>query len=111
LPVATLFLGKLIIDDVVLLLREPGTPAEWLAGGRLDWLGTLLLGEFALAVLADGLGRVVALLDSLLSERVTNASSVRLMEHAAALDLRISRMPGSRTSSNAPAGRPAAASP
>ena len=33
------------------------------------------------------LGRVVALVDSLLSERVTNASSVRLMQHAATLDL------------------------
>ena len=38
-------------------------------------------------MLADVLGRVVSLVDSLLSERVTNASSVRLMEHAATLDL------------------------
>ena len=38
-------------------------------------------------MLADILGRVVSLIDSLLSERVTNASSVRLMEHAAKLDL------------------------
>ena len=33
------------------------------------------------------LGRIVELVDSLLSERVTNASSVSLMEHAATLDL------------------------
>jgi ATP-binding cassette, subfamily B, bacterial len=33
------------------------------------------------------LGRVVSLLDSLLSEQLTNATSVRLMEHAATLDL------------------------
>ena len=38
-------------------------------------------------MLADILGRVVSLIDSLLSERVTNASSIRLMEHAATLDL------------------------
>ena len=38
-------------------------------------------------MLSDVLGRVVSLVDSLLSERVTNASSVRLMEHAATLDL------------------------
>ena len=38
-------------------------------------------------MLADVLGRVVSLIDSLLAERVTNASSVRLMEHAATLDL------------------------
>ena len=47
----------------------------------------LILAEFALAVVADMLGRVVALVDSLLSERSTNGSSVRLMEHAATLDL------------------------
>ena len=32
-------------------------------------------------------GRVVSLIESLLAERVSNASSVRLMEHAATLDL------------------------
>jgi hypothetical protein len=39
------------------------------------------------AVLIDVLRRVVSLVDSLLSGRVSNASSVRLMEHAATLDL------------------------
>lgn len=90
LPVVTLYVGKLIIDDVVLLVQMPGKPetlAQWLASGLLEWLGFLLLAEFVLAVLADLLGRVVSLVDSLLSERVTNASSVRLMEHAAKLDL------------------------
>ena len=43
--------------------------------------------EFGLAVVSDLLGRVVSLVDSLLSERFTNATSVRLMEHAATLDL------------------------
>jgi ATP-binding cassette subfamily B protein len=33
------------------------------------------------------LGRIVALIDSLLSEKFNNAASVRLMEHAATLDL------------------------
>lgn len=90
LPVVTLFIGKLIIDDVVLLVQAPGKPAsfaDWLNSGRLDWLGALVAAEFGLAVLADVLGRVVSLIDSLLSERVSNASSVRLMEHAATLDL------------------------
>jgi ATP-binding cassette subfamily B protein len=90
LPVATLFVGKLIIDAVVQLLEAPDRPAslgDWLSSGRLNGLALLLLAEFALAVLADVLGRVVSLVDSLLSERVTNASSVRLMEHAATLDL------------------------
>ena len=90
LPVATLFVGKLIIDEVVLLVQSPAKPntlAQWMAGGLLHPLGLLLAAEFALAVLADVLGRLVSLVDSLLSERVTNASSVRLMEHAATLDL------------------------
>jgi ATP-binding cassette subfamily B protein len=90
LPVATLYIGKLIIDDVVLLVQMPDRPASldaWLASGRLNWLAMLLVAEFACAVLADVLGRVVSLIDSLLSERVSNDSSVRLMEHAATLDL------------------------
>jgi ATP-binding cassette subfamily B protein len=66
---------------------KPGTPLEWIDSDLLNWLGFLLIAEFALAVLADILGRVVSLIDSLLSERVSNASSVRLMEHAAKLDL------------------------
>ena len=90
LPIVTLYVGKLIIDDVVLVMQTPDKPAtlsQWIDSGRLNWLGVLLLCEFALAVLADILGRVVSLVDSLLSERVSNASSVRLMRHAATLDL------------------------
>jgi ATP-binding cassette subfamily B protein len=90
LPVITLFIGKLIIDDVVALVQTPHKPEtlrQWLNSGLLNWLGLLLIAEFALAVLADILGRIVSLVDSLLSERVTNSSSVRLMEHAATLDL------------------------
>ena len=90
LPVITLFVGKLIIDQVVLLVQTPHKPEtlrQWLDSGLLDWLGLLIIAEFALAVSAGILGRIVSLLDSLLSERVTNSSSVRLMEHAATLDL------------------------
>jgi len=91
LPVVTLYVGKLIIDDVVRLVQTPDKPDTlllWLGSGLLSGLILLLLAEFALAVLADGLGRIVALIDSLLAERVSNASSVRLMRHAATLDLR-----------------------
>jgi ATP-binding cassette, subfamily B, bacterial len=90
LPVAALYIGKLIIDDVVLLVQAPDKPEtlqEWLRSGLFSRLGVLLLAEFAVAVLTDVLGRAVSLVDSLLSERVSNASSVRLMEHAATLDL------------------------
>ncbi|WP_296398724.1 ABC transporter ATP-binding protein [Reyranella sp.] len=90
LPVAALFVGKLIIDDVVRLVQMPDKPASfelWLASGHLNELGTLLLIEFGLAVLADLLGRAVWMIDGLLAEQVTNASSERLMQHAATLDL------------------------
>jgi ATP-binding cassette subfamily B protein len=89
-PVASLYVGKLIIDDVVHLVQMPNRPAtfdDWLQSGLLTGLGLLLLAEFAIAVLADVLGRAIELAESLLGEQVTNGSSVRLMEHAATLDL------------------------
>jgi ATP-binding cassette subfamily B protein len=43
--------------------------------------------EFALALFNDALGRCVSLLDSLLGDLFGNISSVRIMEHAAKLDL------------------------
>ena len=89
-PALALYVGKLIIDDVVLLIQLPNRPATlegWLASGQIGWLSTLLGAEFALAVVSDVLIRVVTLVDGLLSETVTNSSSVRLMEHAASLDL------------------------
>ncbi len=85
LPVAMLFLGKLIIDEVITLAAAADTPT-W-ASGRLDRLVTLIGLEFGVAVLHDVIGRVVSLVDSLLSERFTNTTSIRLMEHAATLDL------------------------
>jgi ATP-binding cassette subfamily B protein len=90
LPVITLYVGKLIIDEVIRLAKTPGAPTsfhDWLASGLLTHLGWLLASEFALAVLADVVGRIVSLLDALLSEQFTNVTSVRLMEHAATLDL------------------------
>lgn len=90
LPVATLFVGKLIIDEVVRLSGLADHPvglAAWLGSGLLGRLEVLLLAEFALAVASDLLGRVVSLVDGLLSDRVSNDASVRLMEHAATLDL------------------------
>ncbi len=90
LPVATLYIGKLIIDDVVMLVQLPEKPAtlqQWLDSGHLNKLGLLLAAEFTVAVLADILGRIVTFLDGLLAERVSTSSSVRLMEHAATLDL------------------------
>ena len=58
---------------------KPASLQQWLESGLLNYLGGLLLAEFALAVLADVLGRIVTLIDGMLSERVTNASLARLV--------------------------------
>lgn len=90
LPVAALYVGKLIIDDVVLLLQapdRPGSAADWLAGGRLGPLASYLAAEFLLAVLADLLSRATVLIDGVLGDEFSMASSIRLMRHAARLDL------------------------
>jgi ATP-binding cassette subfamily B protein len=90
LPVATLFVGKLILDEVVRRTRLPHPPAALrtaLMDGSLARPLLLLGAELALAVLADALTRGVALLDQLLSDRFNDATSLRLMAHAATLDL------------------------
>jgi ATP-binding cassette subfamily B protein len=81
LPLAMLYVGRLILDDVVQLSKLP--PATRALG---PVLGLVVL-EFGIVLLADALGRAVALLDSLLGDLFANASSVRLMRHAAELDL------------------------
>src|SRR6476659_9183545 len=56
LPVATLYIGKLIIDEVVLLAKAPHPGddlREWLADGWLNRIAWLLALEFGLAVLSD----------------------------------------------------------
>jgi ATP-binding cassette subfamily B protein len=90
LPVLTLFVGKLIIDEVIRLAQTAGqvtSLSAWWESGQLVHLAWLLAAEFGLAILSDILGRVVSLVDSLLSEQFVNITSVQLMEHAATLDL------------------------
>lgn len=89
LPVATLYVGKLIIDEAIRLIAldvpERLRPA-W-ESGQLNHLIVLLGIELGLAIGSDLLGRVVSYVDAVLSELFTNATSIRLMEHAATLDL------------------------
>ncbi|MFZ1469927.1 MAG: ABC transporter ATP-binding protein [Paracoccaceae bacterium] len=90
LPVTALWIGKLIIDEVVRISALPDRPSTvggWLGSDQLDRIVLFVALEFGLAILSDVLGRVVGLVDSLLSERLTMNSSIRLMEHAATLDL------------------------
>src|SRR5258708_3396901 len=97
IPVAILYVGKLIIDQVVQLAKaHPGA-----AGGAHGLTGhTALTGtagthhlwelvalEFGLAIFSDGLSRAISLMDSLLGDLFSNFTSVRIMRHAAELDL------------------------
>ena len=90
MPVATLYVGKLIIDEAVRLvgarLPHDTLAAAW-HSGELSHLVKLLALEFALAIASDLFGRLIAYVDSVLSEKFSNETSIRLMEHAATLDL------------------------
>ena len=83
IPLAVLWVGKLIIDEVV------AGVAVVQAGGVVDWsrLGGLVAIELGIAVVGEGLARLSSLLESLLGDLFSNRISVRLMEHAATLDL------------------------
>ena len=84
LPVAMLYIGKLIIDDVVALATSGGSVTWAQTSSIWLWVGI----ELGLALVSDGIGRVIALLDSLLGDLFTNETSTRLMAHAARLDLK-----------------------
>jgi ATP-binding cassette subfamily B protein len=79
LPLALLYVGKEIIDAVILLIDNPG--------GDQTYLWTMVVTELALAVLSDLLARLITLTDSLLGDLFANETSVRLIRHAARLDL------------------------
>ncbi|MEZ5782560.1 MAG: ABC transporter ATP-binding protein [Rhizobiaceae bacterium] len=90
LPVAKLYVGKLIIDEVVRLSGLHVAGAGFLAGwesGALNRVLLLLLLEFGLVVLTDILTRATSLADGILAELHSNTVSVELMQHAARLDL------------------------
>ncbi|MDQ3257446.1 MAG: ABC transporter ATP-binding protein, partial [Acidobacteriota bacterium] len=77
-PVATLWVGKLIIDAVV---ASRTAPAD---GTRLWELVGL---EIGIVIVGEVLSRSSALVESLLGDLFSNHTSVRLMNHAATLDL------------------------
>ena len=79
IPVSILYIGKLIIDQVILLSRTHSKD--------LGVLWKLVLAEFALAIVSDALARATALIDSLLGDLFSNYTSIKIMEHAATLDL------------------------
>jgi ATP-binding cassette, subfamily B, bacterial len=79
-PLAVLWVGKLIIDEVVAAMGAPAATDWWRLGGLVGL-------ELAIAVVGEGLARLSSLLESLLGDLFSNRISVRLMRHAATLDL------------------------
>ncbi len=77
-PLATLWIGKLIIDLVIAA-----------ATSSPDWtrLWELVAMEVAVVLVGEALARASQLVESLLGDLFSNSVSVRLMEHAATLDL------------------------
>jgi len=84
IPLAVLWIGKLIIDGA-----KAGMDAHR-SGASIHWeaLGVLLVIGLAIAVVGDALARAGTLVESLLGDLFSNRISIRLMEHAATLDLR-----------------------
>ena len=82
-PLAVLWVGKLIIDGVIAGVRARSS------GAVVDWwhLGGLVGLELGIAVVGEALARLSSLLESLLGDLFGNRISVRLMQHAATLDL------------------------
>jgi ATP-binding cassette subfamily B protein len=90
-PPLVLFVGKLIIDEIVLQAgtAAPGPAlADWLASGRLSALSGWIALEGLLMVGANLLLRAGTLTETLLSERHGNLLGVQLIEQAARLDLK-----------------------
>ena len=80
LPLAMLYVGKLIIDEVVQINNETTDYTS-------DHVWMLVAIEFGLAIFTDALNRAIILIDSLLGDLFSNHTSVQIMEHAATLDL------------------------
>jgi ATP-binding cassette subfamily B protein len=79
IPLAMLYVGKLIIDEIVLLIEasEPDPTYLW-------WL---LGAELGLAIISDVINRGITLVDILLGDLFSNQTSVEIIQHAARLDM------------------------
>ena len=78
-PLLTLYLGKLIVDEIIRLISAPEKDLSQL----WTWLGA----EFAIVIVSDFLNRGIGLTENLLGDLVSNRTSVDIMQHAAKLDL------------------------
>ena len=79
LPIAALWITKLIIDSIVHAIssHQPVPSTLW-------WL---VAAEFGIAIFGSVLNRVIDFLDALLADKYTRYVSIEVMQHAAGLDL------------------------
>ncbi|MBZ9730833.1 ABC transporter ATP-binding protein/permease [Salegentibacter sp. JZCK2] len=79
LPVIILWVGKLIIDEVVLQISAESQD--------LDRLWLLVAVEFGLAILSDLMSRAISLSDALLGDQYAIDTSVRIIKKTSELNL------------------------
>jgi ATP-binding cassette, subfamily B, bacterial len=79
LPIALIYIPKLIIDILVALVRQPGPVPQ-----RLWWL---VGAEFGVAAFSAVVTRLIDYSDSLLADKYTRYVSIQVMKHASELDL------------------------
>ena len=79
LPLAALWIVKLIIDLVANAARHPGT-----ASSTIWWL---LAAEFAIAAIGSVLSRAIDYCDTRMGDQFSREVTIRVMQHASTLDL------------------------
>jgi ATP-binding cassette subfamily B protein len=79
-PLAMLWVAKLIMDSVVEIVAHHGQ-------GDYYHIFKLVSIELGLAVFNDLLGRSIALTDGLIGDDFANITSIKIMQHAAKLDM------------------------
>ncbi len=87
LPVLMLWLGKLIVDEIIFLQAQDVRDFS-----NLWWYIGI---EFGLVVLSDLIGKFVRLTDGLLGDLYSNASSIKLIKKTA--DLQLSQLEDAET--------------
>jgi ATP-binding cassette, subfamily B, bacterial len=79
IPLGQLYVGKLIIDEVIRLISAPEKEYDQLWW----WIGI----ELGLAIFSEIFNRLISLTDALLGDLYANHSSIELMHKASSLDL------------------------
>jgi len=78
-PIVTLWVGKLIIDEIVLQISNPTVSYEKL------W--QLIALEFGIVIMADLINRLINLTDGLLGDLYSNTSSIKIIEKTSELSI------------------------